>query len=573
LANLTKLQLYFLYSWYKVCTISLLIAQSKGDTMWITVEKVLGIDAMQGADVIAGHNGLGRNIKSVTVLDAPDASLWLHGHELALTSTFPLIKRRNSLNILVEELVARNVAGLGVKLNRYMTTLPEAMIARADELAFPIIRVPDHVAWIEIISPIFARVFDNVAQQLITSDEIRGQFTKQLFSGDGLESLMALLYSMLGQPVLLTSPADAHTVYLPKAVVLVDEVLQILRSPNSAVEHVASCPGVMRKRSADFNVVYISIGQGADRHAYIAAIELDGLIDPPLLQCLVHARDAISMSLLLRRASISIAREKHNEFVQTLVDAKLSDGARKAHIARGKEKGIPLHDRYIAAVIKFHNLEEPIFRAATSLFHAKMDADHLLVSSLDRTRFLLLMPETENSDLPMDGGVSCIKRYIAEITQLQATSDWNAGISQATNVVHLDRAFEQADYALNHSLKSGQKCQVKLHDETGLYRLLSHPAMQNDVSRFIDEWLEPLLLYDHKRKSRLVATLREFLDSNGNHRETARAMHVHHNTVRYRISQIYALTRREILNPRLRLQYQLALVLHDMNKERNPNRE
>src|SRR5690554_4682498 len=172
-----------------------------GDSMWLTVEDVLKLDIMAGAEVIAGHDGLGRNIKSATVLDAPDASQWLHGHELALTSTFPLIKRRKGLNTLVEDFVARNVAGLGVKLHRYMTALPDAMIASANELAFPIIKVPDHIAWIEIISPIFKHVLDTDVQHLIRSEEIRSQFTTQLFAGAELESLMALLHSMLDQPV------------------------------------------------------------------------------------------------------------------------------------------------------------------------------------------------------------------------------------------------------------------------------------------------------------------------------------------------------------------------------------
>lgn len=536
--------------------------------MWLTIEDVLGLNAMQGADVIAGHDGLGRNIKSVTVLDAPDASLWLRGHELALTSTFPLIKRRAGLSTFIEELVARNVAGLGVKLHRYMTTLPDAMIARANELAFPIIKIPDEIAWIEVISPIFARVLDTDAQQLIRSEEIRSQFTQQLFAGASVESLMALLYSMLGKPVLLTSPADAHTVRLPNEAEPFDNVVQLLNDPAVPAETIPSCPGVMRKRGNGLAVAYITLDRTADPAAYIAAVENDNLIDPPLLHCLAHAREAISMSLLQRRANLSITREKHNEFVQTLVDASLTEGARKAHITRGMNRGILLHERYFAAIIKFHTLDEHVYRAVASLFHSKLETDHLLVSSLDRTRFLLLVPVTEDSDFHNDGGKGCIERYIWQVASLHNTQDWNAGISQATNVTRLDRAFEQAEYALNHSLKSGQVCQIKLHDETGLYRLLSHPAMQNDVSRFIEEWLGPLLDYDQKRRSRLVSTLRIFLDNNGNYRETARLMHVHHNTVRYRISQIYTLTQRDILNPRLRLQYQLALALYDMTKER-----
>ena len=537
--------------------------------MWLTVESVLELEALRGAEIIAGHDGLGRNIKSVTVLDAPDAALWLRGQELALTSTFPLIKRRHGLKTLIEELVARNVAGLGVKLHRYMTTLPDSMIVRANELAFPIIKVPDHVAWIEVINPIFARVLDTDARQLIRSEEIRSQFTSQLFSGASLDSLMALLYSMIGHTVLLSSPADALTLWLPDTALATDQVIQALHAPTTSTDHTSPCPGVIRRCFPDFSIVYTALDHSPQSQAYIAAVETDGPIEPSLLYCLTHAREAISMSLLQRRANISIAREKHNEFVLTLVDSNLSGVARKAHIARGRERDLPLHDRYFAAIIKFHNLNDHVFRAIASFFHSKMETDHLLVSGLDRSRFLLLIPETMGSDFQLDGGVSHLENYIAQACMHQEAPEWNAGISQVSEVVHLDRAFEQAEYALDHSLKSGKKCQAKLHDETGLYRLLSHPAMQSDVGRYVDDWLEPLLSYDARRNARLVNTLRTFLDTNGNYRETARLMHVHHNTVRYRISQIYTLTRREILNPRLRLQYQLALALHDMTSERH----
>jgi DNA-binding PucR family transcriptional regulator len=48
---------------------------------------------------------------------------------------------------------------------------------------------------------------------------------------------------------------------------------------------------------------------------------------------------------------------------------------------------------------------------------------------------------------------------------------------------------------------------------------------------------------------------------NGNYRETARLLDMHHNTVRYRISQIIEMTGGKALQPRLRLDYHLALKL------------
>src|SRR5690606_26336901 len=230
-----------------------------GTSVWLTVEDVLQLDVLREAQVIAGREGLGRSVGSVTVLDAPDAALWLRGQELALTSTFPLTKRRSGLKSLVDELVSRNVAGLGVKLHRYMTELPPAFIARADELAFPVIVVPDQVAWIEIINPIFSRVLETDAQKLIRSEEIRGQFTGRLFSGANLESLVALLHSMLGLPVIMLSPADAHCICLPEDAELAQPALALLRAPGAPVEQVEPGHGVLRRRGDGYSVVYLPI--------------------------------------------------------------------------------------------------------------------------------------------------------------------------------------------------------------------------------------------------------------------------------------------------------------------------
>lgn len=535
--------------------------------MWTMVENILEIPAMEGAQIIAGHEGLSRNINSVTILDAPDAAQWLSGNELVLTSTFPLVKRREHLHILIEELVARNVAAMGVKLHRYMTELPPAMIQRANELAFPIISVPDQVAWIEIINPIFMLVLDSDVQKLIRSEEIRGQFTAQLFSGASLEGLMALLHSMLHLPVVLISPSDEQTICLPSDEDTTCQALHLLRARDVPTEREPMNSQVLRRRDGRFSIVYLPLGNDPEPQAYIAAVEADDSNDEFVLYCLLSAREAIFMSLLQRRANVSIAREKKNEFVQMLVDASFSAPTRLAHIARGRKRGIPLHDSYVAVLVKFHNLDEISFRSISSHFHTKLETEHLLTSCLDSSRFLLLLPHMPETALELDGGTEHISHYIEKACADSPPGlDWNAGISQVTELVHLDRAFEQADYALSRSLESGRRCEAKQHDETSLFRLLSHPAMQSDAQRFVTEWLQPLLDYDRVHHSRLVDTLRTFLDMNGNYRETARLMHVHYNTVRYRTSKIQSLSR-NVLNPRLRLQYQLALVLHDMERD------
>src|SRR5690606_38083843 len=109
---------------------------------------------MQGVNVIAGAEGLGRQLNSVAVLAAPDAVSWLKGHELVVPSTFPLMRRRQPLDRMVEDLAARGVAVLGVQLNRFMTDLPPAMLRRVDDQKLPIVSLPMESAWTDVINPI-----------------------------------------------------------------------------------------------------------------------------------------------------------------------------------------------------------------------------------------------------------------------------------------------------------------------------------------------------------------------------------------------------------------------------------
>jgi DNA-binding PucR family transcriptional regulator len=72
--------------------------------------------------------------------------------------------------------------------------------------------------------------------------------------------------------------------------------------------------------------------------------------------------------------------------------------------------------------------------------------------------------------------------------------------------------------------------------------------------------LAPLLEYDVRHGSDLVQTLRVFLDASGAWQQAATELHVHVNTLRYRIGRIEALTQRDLSTMRDRVDFFLALA-------------
>ena len=531
--------------------------------MWITVEDVMQLDAMQGVDVIAGAEGLGRNLNSVTVLDAPDAVSWLKGHELVLTSTFPLMQRRRELDRIVDDMAARRVAGLGVKLNRFMTELPPAMLRRADAVQLPILSLPLEIAWIDLINPIFSQVMARNGALVQRSEPIRNSFNELLLAGADLHEFVGSLARLIQKPVIVHSPVTR----LRLGSTDLDELTMA-----SALTAVAQTPVRQAKLlSAEHDVyelprpagrlVYCSLDPSVDAGGSLVIVDHERNLTESDLWCLRHARDAISIKLLQSRAEISIAREKQNEFVQSLLDSGLTPSAHRKLLRRGQERGYRLYERYVVAAIKFPRQVESALHSLSDLLHQILAAEDILVGWVGNSRFLLLVPERGGAGFSADGGAAYMESLMREISHQGGLAHWHAGLSQILPVSRMARGQEQADYALQRSIKSGRPCELKLHDDTSLQRIFSHASIQREAHLYVQEWLEPLLQYDQRSHSRLTDTLKIFLENNGNYRETARLLHVHHNTVRYRIGQIEKLTRRDILQPKLRFQYQLALHL------------
>ena len=81
-------------------------------------------------------------------------------------------------------------------------------------------------------------------------------------------------------------------------------------------------------------------------------------------------------------------------------------------------------------------------------------------------------------------------------------------------------------------------------EETGAYRLLL-PAMVEDpeeLRRFHEETVAPLVVYDEQYETELVRTLETFLEADGNVAQTAHWLYTHRHTVRYRLERVRELT-------------------------------
>jgi Fe2+ transport system protein FeoA len=113
--------------------------------------------------------------------------------------------------------------------------------------------------------------------------------------------------------------------------------------------------------------------------------------------------------------------------------------------------------------------------------------------------------------------------------------------------------------ALARTRPAGQR--VVRHLDIGTHALLLDFVDRQVLLSFRESVLGPLERWDREHDAALVDTLRAFLANDGQWRVTAAQLHIHHNTLRYRIGRVAALTGREAETTGGRVDFALALAI------------
>jgi DNA-binding PucR family transcriptional regulator len=123
-------------------------------------------------------------------------------------------------------------------------------------------------------------------------------------------------------------------------------------------------------------------------------------------------------------------------------------------------------------------------------------------------------------------------------------------------------ALEEARHARRVAAARPGTVSVAGHEELASHVLLL-PFVPDDVRRaFTARLLDPLRAYDRRHRSELISTLEAFLDCDGSWTRCAARLHLHVNTLRYRITRIEQLTGRDLSRLEDKLDFFLALRMN-----------
>lgn len=146
------------------------------------IEDILQLD--EQIAVLYGEAGIDRRVAYIDVVEIPEGMHWTNANDFIITTGYCFASDEALLELLVRTLIRRGCSGLGIKLGRYIDSIPQRIADIAEENAFPLIRIPMHFSYRDISRPLLKTLAVSDSQSFSSVNSFFGALIRGDFSSE-----------------------------------------------------------------------------------------------------------------------------------------------------------------------------------------------------------------------------------------------------------------------------------------------------------------------------------------------------------------------------------------------------
>ncbi|MFC9734525.1 PucR family transcriptional regulator [Streptomyces roseolus] len=549
-----------------------------------------------GLRLLGGEEELDRSVRGVMTTDLKDPSRYLSGGELVLTGLAWLREPADAepfVRILSQAGVSALAAG-----EAELGDIPDDLVEACSRHRLPLFAVNETVAFATITEHVVRQVSGERAGDLAAVVDRHRRLMTSGPAGGGPEAVLDLLGSDLDLRAWVLSPTG-------RQIAGAGEPLDPALAAALAGEHLAATrtgrrgPHRLTLQGSPYSLFPIrNTGRTAGPGArdvretvlsdWLLAVEADAGDWPAArLDLLQGVTQLISVERDRRDAARTVRRRLAQEVLELV-----QTGAAPAEIAARLRVAAPVllpglgaapQWQVVVARVEWEQeggqapvepgpvtqalLEEILVDPATV---GPESADRIAVAHTGDEAIALVplaagpLPESEDDGpspvlgLHADALLAAVRAPLS--SGLADDGRLTLGVSAAVHSAEgLRGALEEARHARRvAAARPGRVCAAGHHELASHVLLL--PFVPDDVRRaFTARLLDPLRDYDRRHRAELIPTLEAFLDCDGSWTRCASRLHLHVNTLRYRVGRIEQLTGRDLSRLEDKLDFFLAL--------------
>jgi PucR family transcriptional regulator, purine catabolism regulatory protein len=461
----------------------------------IRVEDLLRSPALQ-LRLIAGESGTSRRVAWAHVSELEDPTPWLFGAEMIMTTGIAVPTSAKRQRAYLERLDDAGVACLAVSEHLSVPPLTEAFIAAADERGFPVVEVPLPVPFMAISQEVAAAVQVDTGHRLNAQLQVFGA-VRWLAAGDlSTRQIFARLERLSG-----------YTLYA--CTTRLGPLLEGIPVPPP--EHQKLIPDTPASPPTVPGGYVLPVSGSRGTAGYILAMESADAV-PAGVSVVQHIATVAALQLSMQAHEREMLRREGAETLAEMLRGVLDSAVVSRRLA---VQGFPSDSRLVLAIVR-----------------PKSDGADAMADKLAQDRFpqLVLRQEEELCVLLPDD--------LAALNAL-AASGATAGVSLPFPVGgSLGVARREAQWAISRAVESGRDMVSYGDDRTGRW-LTSESA---ELRALVENLLGPVLGYDEAHGGDLLPTIRTWLEHDRQTDKAAQALHIHPNTLLYRVRRFEQIT-------------------------------
>jgi purine catabolism regulator len=525
----------------------------------VTVDDVWRGALPEGTQLVAGNAGTRREVVWCTTLRARQPAFTpLRGGELLLIDPQVLsaVDARLTLARLLESLAGQGVAGAAV-LGRVS---PEARRA-AETHALPLFALPATLPLDQVEQQVLHFIVDERAQLHERAQDLHRQLSELALAGRGLPALLARLHELTGVPVLLERDSGLDYVgggrLAESAAALIAQERPALEEWLREVPLSAFDPPVALRPLAQGQTRLIApiLVQGSIA-GFLSLLGSDGELGEMHRLAVGRAAHACAIELVRARA----ARDARDEVEEELLDVLTAGrpGTHQAARERAKRKGFDVDANYL--VIAAEPAEPGLAPRIRAAWERQLATMRLSALVRERGEATLALVSLAGRRAPDPRSVVDHLHRAARVTLNTPVALGYGGVRSGASEVAA--GAREAEQALTMGRRLFGPDSATAFNDLGLYRLLYALQPLPEMRAFRDDALARLRAKD--RAGVLLQTLGAYLATNGSPTDAAERLHLHRNTVLYRLGRIEDLLGVDLRNAEVRLSLHLALKIGEV---------
>ena len=540
----------------------------------LTVRQALAMEVFAGSCVVAGKDGLDREIRWAHPVDIPHASEWVRGGELLLTTFYGLRDDPEAQIHLCAELAEKGLAGMVVAVGGYLDAVPDAIRSAADAVNFPIIEMPWDVPFEDVVRAISEQIINEQYQLYKQSLSIHGSLTRLVLDGGSLQDVAEELCKLLQRPVEIDDLSFSMLAAAGSENEIDDSRRAALREGRSApmlLEHLRRT-GVLARMRTSFAPERIDADESTSAYGMtmarilapiVVARKIYGYVwiiagrrelEPLDFHAIEHAATVAALILFRDQTGRQAEERAESRILSRLLaeDARL-DNTLREEVARFR---LRLEAPHAILVIDAGRNE---VRAVELAARNAVRRAGLAAAMGERAGRVVVLVEGSRAEAI----VELCQRIITEAQPLEDTIRVGASPLHE-DAATLQRAYEHALEALALLPALGDDRKVAQFDELGILHWLHAVPQDLLAENAFARSIQRLAEHDRARGAELLHTLEVFLECDGNSVRAAEKLIVHRHTLKYRLQRIEELCEVDLSDPLCKLNLRAALLSRRM---------